>query len=301
VCAIADPVHALTVQSNASSGGGPPQIDYLVGSNSPPELTIQLQNEMLVDTLPIFLWQLGLAIDRDASSTGEVKFSSVAVPVDPLFGDFSAPDSNPNPTIDTPQSDIVVIDADFSPTSEGVVILAGAAHNILRLGTSVSADAEGLFTLTMSGCDAKMPDQSSCWLPAGDGSELTPFDNPPYQMESQGSVLATILVSQPGPHGDYNGNRVVDAADYTVWRDHLGQMLGLANENPAAATPGLVDLEDYLFWKANFGLSIGSGAAELAGSHAAAPEPTSVCLLVAGAAAAVLLGLNTQRRSARQV
>ncbi len=29
----------------------------------------------------------------------------------------------------------------------------------------------------------------------------------------------------PEPTGDYNGNTVVDAADYTVWRDTLGQMV----------------------------------------------------------------------------
>jgi hypothetical protein len=53
--------------------------------------------------------------------------------------------------------------------------------------------------------------------------------------------------------GDYNLNGIVDAADFTFWRDHLGRMFTLPGEDPAAATPGLVDQEDYDFWKANFG------------------------------------------------
>ena len=37
--------------------------------------------------------------------------------------------------------------------------------------------------------------------------------------------------------GDYNGNGIVDAADYTVWRDHLGQNFTLLNRDPSASGP----------------------------------------------------------------
>ena len=53
--------------------------------------------------------------------------------------------------------------------------------------------------------------------------------------------------------GDYNEDGVVNAADYTVWRDNEGLSVTLPNENPAASTPGLVDAEDYTFWVNNFG------------------------------------------------
>ena len=49
--------------------------------------------------------------------------------------------------------------------------------------------------------------------------------------------------------GDYNANSFGDAADYTVWRDALGQSTVLPNE---AATPGVVDFADYNVWKTNF-------------------------------------------------
>ena len=52
--------------------------------------------------------------------------------------------------------------------------------------------------------------------------------------------------------GDYNNNGTVDAADYTVWRDHLGTSFTLPNEDPATS-PGMVTIDDYNLWKANFG------------------------------------------------
>jgi hypothetical protein len=91
-----------------------------------------------------------------------------------------------------------------------------------------------------------------------------------------------------GLSGDYNGNGVVDAADYTVWRDHLGQTFALANENPLAATPGIVDQEDYNFWKSRFGLSAGAGAISSAGELAAVPEPAGWTMLVVVMLAACL-------------
>lgn len=79
-----------------------------------------------------------------------------------------------------------------------------------------------------------------------------------------------------GVAGDYNDNGTVDAADYVLWRDNAGQLIGLNNENPAATTPGLVDGEDYDFWRSRFGATAGSGS----GATAAVPEPTTVLGLI---------------------
>jgi hypothetical protein len=87
---------------------------------------------------------------------------------------------------------------------------------------------------------------------------------------------AKYFTAVAGTPGDYNNDGVVNAADYTVFRDNLGQPVALPNENSAAATPGLVDEEDYDFWKANFGL----GSDTLAGG--AIPEPSTVALLAMG-------------------
>ena len=59
--------------------------------------------------------------------------------------------------------------------------------------------------------------------------------------------------------GDYNANGVVDAADYTVWRDNLGSTVDLAADGNGN---GVVDQADYAVWVENFGSTApGSGAA----------------------------------------
>ncbi len=78
--------------------------------------------------------------------------------------------------------------------------------------------------------------------------------------------------------GDYNGNFVVDAADYTVWRDTLGSTTDLrANGDDTGGSLGVIDAADFAFWKSQFGLGGGSGALS---STAAVPEPASAWLLV---------------------
>ncbi len=94
---------------------------------------------------------------------------------------------------------------------------------------------------------------------------------------SQLYTTGTLSVTASLP-GDYNQNGVVDAADYTLWRNHLGQNFTLLNENPAAATPGVVDAEDYAFWKSHYGESADSGSG--GNATATVPEPMTLLLLI---------------------
>jgi hypothetical protein len=82
----------------------------------------------------------------------------------------------------------------------------------------------------------------------------------------------------PALPGDYNGDNVVNAADYTVWRNSRGQTITLPNDS----TPGEVNDDDYAVWKAHFGESIG------AASGPAVPEPTLWWELIAGVGISVL-------------
>ena len=105
--------------------------------------------------------------------------------------------------------------------------------------------------------------------------------NPAYLAESQANafVFSTSLTEIVPLDGDYNSDGVVDAADYTVWRDALAAgATSLPNE---AASPGVVDAADYTLWVSQFGQTA-AGAA----SASAVPEPSAGLLLLLGLAAA---------------
>jgi hypothetical protein len=74
---------------------------------------------------------------------------------------------------------------------------------------------------------------------------------------------------------DYNGNGMVDAADYTVWRNSLGQTgNGLAADGNGDK---VVDAGDYDVWRSLFGrTTVGSGSS----ISATVPEPGSIFLLL---------------------
>lgn len=74
--------------------------------------------------------------------------------------------------------------------------------------------------------------------------------------------------------GDYNHNGNVDAADYTVWKDHFGSDAELDADGNGN---GVVDAADYTIWKDNFGNTASLGLAT------AVPEPASLVLLVTAA------------------
>ena len=91
----------------------------------------------------------------------------------------------------------------------------------------------------------------------------------------------SLIETTAGVQGDYNGNGVVDAADYVLWRKG-----GPLQNDP---TPG-VQPADYTFWRSRFGATSGSGSG--VGAAAAVPEPAAFCL----AMIAVAGGFGLRRR-----
>ena len=73
--------------------------------------------------------------------------------------------------------------------------------------------------------------------------------------------------------GDYNRDGIVDAADYTVWRDSLGQPT-VAGTGADGNFNGTIDHEDYRVWKSHFGSTRPPAAASAQGANLV-PEPTS--------------------------
>ncbi len=74
--------------------------------------------------------------------------------------------------------------------------------------------------------------------------------------------------------GDYNGDQIVDAADYTVWRNSLGREVELGTGADGNRS-GIVDPDDYTVWKSNYGQTTGTAA-----RGSSVPEPAAAMLLV---------------------
>lgn len=97
------------------------------------------------------------------------------------------------------------------------------------------------------------------------------------------NALLTVVEPMFGLDGDFNGDGIVDAADFTVWRDHFGNLDESVLNNNGDGING-VDAADLTLWRTNFG----------AGSSVAfVPEP-GVQLL--GLVIAYLLVFGRRRR-----
>jgi autotransporter-associated beta strand protein len=152
---------------------------------------------------------------------------------------------------------------------DGLTIV-GTTLNIINAG----AMTDGTYTLidylgTLGGSVSNI---TLGTVPAGFSFNVV--DNP-----SNTSIDLVVTGAPTGVPGDYNGNNVVDAADYVIWRKNLGTNTQLQNE-VAGVTPGSVTPEDYDAWQARFGNTSGSGAGS---ASLAVPEPATAGLLLLAA------------------
>jgi hypothetical protein len=112
------------------------------------------------------------------------------------------------------------------------------------------------------------------------------------------TLSGTISDSSAILAGDYNGDGVVDGADFVTWRKSLTSGTPLANNE--TVTIGTTDAADYDEWRAHYGNvgALGSGAG-LSVSGTAVPEPAPFTPLLV-ALVTINCGIVTQRRRAGQ-
>ncbi len=104
-----------------------------------------------------------------------------------------------------------------------------------------------------------------------------------------GSVFVDSVMLFETLAGDYNDDGVVDAADYTVWRDNLGAVEGSL---PNDIDGGSIGNAQYSTWQANYGLSTNTVSTA---SSTAVPEPPT--LLVFGIAISFASLIHRNRSS----
>ena len=110
-----------------------------------------------------------------------------------------------------------------------------------------------------------------------------------------GRSILVLILSPAAVPGDYNNDGIVDAADYTVWRDSFGQAsTGLAADGTGSGgTPdGVVDDLDYQYWVDHFGATSAGNGAE---SSVAVPEPATVALALIATVSLLLRRARPQK------
>jgi hypothetical protein len=117
-------------------------------------------------------------------------------------------------------------------------------------------------------------------------------DNSPTNFA--GDMGMVDLTLPPTPTGDYNGDLVVNAADFTVWRNTLGQSVAQLGEGADGDADGMIDDGDYDFWKQRFGDVVGGGTAAVG-----VPEPGTLLAILPVFFALILSASRVRRSRAR--
>jgi hypothetical protein len=170
---------------------------------------------------------------------------------------FTSPDSVTVQENMTAVLTVTATDADVPPQTVTITIVGGADQS--------------KFSLTSGGALSFIspPDFETPTDANGDNVYVVIVQASDGALTSLQAILVTVTNVIEAVPGDYNGNGVVDAADYVLWRN------GGPLQNDA--TPG-IQPEDYNVWRANFGrIAAGSGASvadveELAADVASQPD-----------------------------
>ncbi|WP_146441682.1 hypothetical protein [Botrimarina colliarenosi] len=159
--------------------------------------------------------------------------------------------------------------------------VGSASHDVLSVSGNASLDGELALSLAgypadpfaeltvltasaLSGSFSNITSGSRLATMDGFGSYVVSVDPLAGEVRLSDFESAVLL-------GDFNDDGLVDAADYTVWRDNLGQPAGaLANDVDGALQGGTIGPAQYDRWAANYGAT--------AAPTVAIPEPATLAL-----------------------
>ena len=182
----------------------------------------------------------------------------------------------------------LAIDGNYLQTSAG------------KLQISLGGQADAVFDKVIVNGTASLSGTLELLLDSSGGSPLVPQLGNSYDVLSatgtvSGGFSTCILPAlspglmwnvHTGPHavtlsislaGDYNHNGIVDAADYSIWRDTLGSTSDLRADGDSN---GIVNAADYSVWKMSFGASGAGTAANSASRLQSVPEPATAPALL---------------------
>ncbi|MEN0109908.1 MAG: hypothetical protein AAF805_04220, partial [Planctomycetota bacterium] len=195
-----------------------------------------------------------------------------------------------------PALNIEFLPATFTGTQDIVITntrVSGSsvfADQVLAFDADAGFDGSNPFSINTGGVAEAInffeTDGVTPFTTSGSGNAIYDFSFDPINEvlyvadEDNGSIYVfSEPFVPPSLDGDYSDNGVVDAADYTVWRDNVGTLNTLPND----VTPGVVDGGglgdggDYDVWVNAFG--------NTASAASVVPEPTAIVVAIVGIAA----------------
>lgn len=164
-------------------------------------------------------------------------------------------------------------------------LLAGSQHDQVESAGAIALDG----TLQVSLVEGFMPTVGQAFDLMNWATRTGAFDT--LQLPALGGLFwntsqlyTTGVLSVAVLTGDYNYDGLVDAADYTVWRDTLGSTTSLAADGSGN---GIIDIPDFGIWRVNYGATAPANSAVV-------PEPAGLAAVVS----ALLMSAAKRRQAA---
>ena len=251
----------------------------------------------------LFDFQTG---DQGWGSFGSITTTSGELPVGGSVGqgryhvgDYSLPDAGnfgivdvSQPSQDLSAFDGLSVDALFRDVS-GQSPFVGAKELDIIVATGLGPTEEEFFApkQTMSNTFQTFSVMFDEFQSSIDSLPPTPADLSDVTIKlvvlnSNGTGVAELVYDQvtgifAAVEGDYNGDLVVDSADFTIWRDTLGSTTDLRADGNGNGT---VDSDDYQYWADRYS---GTGDSSTQ-SSSTVPEPNALLLFVIALGAPLL-------------
>lgn len=217
-----------------------------------------------------------LLLQIDPTGAGRmINFSETAIDIDfyQIESEAGLLDSDGWTSLDSQEGD--------DPPGTGWVEAGGSNANILGEGR-----LEGMLSIAAEGGETRLGTLFDVNHPmAGDPDLLFSVG-----LLGAGQVFGAVeFVAEAFPdlglNGDFNGDGVVNIADYTVWRDNLGATEdgSVINGN---GNGGVVDATDYSLWKSSFGNTASPVLVATNAQHI--PEPGAVVIALGIVCLAIL-------------
>jgi hypothetical protein len=195
--------------------------------------------------------------------------------------------------VDATTRDVLYQAADSGDLTEtGLMVDEGWHHFQIRLDFLRAQYSIAVDNASVAGQPIAFVDGLSSSFSDADIAAFAAGNDRASQRQTATAYLDNFLVREAFP-GDYNIDGVVDAADYTVWRDNLESATHSLSADGDG--DGNVDQDDYLVWRTNYGATF----APASPVSAPAPEPSAVLLAASAALLAcrrrATCGLTTSR------